>query len=338
LLIERRKLLHERTGQGLESMFPDQLDDHVSELARHYSHSENIEKAVEYLGRGGQQALQRSAYAEAISDLNAAVDLLQKLPESLERIQKELPLQLALGPVLMAIKGIAATEVERAYTRARGLCEQLRDRPELFHVLFGLYAVYFVRGDMRLAHDLAEQLLRRAQSADDPARLMFAHLALGFTSYQMGELLLAREHIEMAISFYDRERPLAFRFTGIDSKVMCLSYLAFTMWTLGYADQALKRANEAVGLAQALSHPFSLVFAENFAGFLYLYRREARAAQAHGELVITLCDEHEITEFFGLATFVCGAAMAGQGRNEEGIAQMQDASRASGVPSRDRVF
>jgi predicted ATPase/class 3 adenylate cyclase len=331
LLIERRKLLHERVGQALESMFTDQVDDHLGELARHYSHNENIDKAVEYLGRAGQQALQRSAYAEAISDLNAAVDLLQKLPESLERIQKELPLQLALGPVLMAIKGIAATEVERAYTRARGLCEQLGDRPELFHVLFGLYAVYFVRGDMRLAHDLAEQLLRRAQSADDPARLMFAHLALGFTSYQMGELLLAREHIEMAISFYDRGRPLAFRFTGIDSKVMCLSYLAFTMWTVGYADQALKRVNEAVGLAQALSHPFSLVFAENFAGFLYLYRREARAAQAHGELVITLCDEHEITEFFGLATFVCGAAMAGQGRNEEGIAQMQDASRASGV-------
>jgi predicted ATPase len=91
LLIERRKLLHECTGQVLESMFPDQLDDRVSELARHYSHSENIKKAIEYLGRLGQQALQRSAYAEAISDLNAAVDLLQKLPDSLERIQQELP-------------------------------------------------------------------------------------------------------------------------------------------------------------------------------------------------------------------------------------------------------
>jgi predicted ATPase len=134
----------------------------------------------------------------------------------------------------------------------------------------------------------------------------------------------------MAISFYDRERPLAFRFTGIDGKVMCLSYLAYTLWTLGYPDQALKRVNEAVGLAQALSHPFSLVFAENFAGFLYLYRREARAAQAQAELVTTICNEHEFTEFFELANFVRGAAMAGQGRSEEGIAQMQDASRASG--------
>src|SRR6266436_2354562 len=65
LLIERRKLLHERIGHVLESMFPDQLDDHVSELARHYSSSDNLIKAVEYLGRAGQQALQRCAPADA---------------------------------------------------------------------------------------------------------------------------------------------------------------------------------------------------------------------------------------------------------------------------------
>jgi class 3 adenylate cyclase/predicted ATPase len=334
LLIERRKLLHERTGRGLESMFADQLDDHVSELAHHYSHSENIEKAVEYLLRAGQQALQRCAYAEAISTLNAGMDLLQKLPDSLERIQQELPLQLALGQVLMAIKGIAATEVERAYTRARELCEQLGDRPELFQVLFGLYAVYFVRGEMRPAHDLAAQLLRPAQSADDPVRLMFAHLALGFTSYQRGALLLARHHIEKALPLYDRERRLAFRLGGTDGEVMCLSYLAFTLWTLGYPDQALKRVNDAIGLARELSHPFSLVFAEDFAGFLHLYRREAPAAQEHGETVIALSTEHGMTEFFEQATFVCGVAMAGQGRIERGTAQMQVALRASGLALR----
>ena len=77
---------------------------------------------------------------------------------------------------------------------------------------------------------LAEQLLQRAQSAHDPALLMFAHEALGYTSYQMGELLLAKEHLEMAISLYDRERhrPLALSTIGLDSGVQCLSYAAFT--------------------------------------------------------------------------------------------------------------
>jgi class 3 adenylate cyclase len=95
LLIERRKQLHERAGQALESILANQLDDHLTQLAHHYSHSDNLEKAVEYLGRAGQQALQRSAYADAIGGLNAAIDLLQRLPDGPKRIDKELQLQLA---------------------------------------------------------------------------------------------------------------------------------------------------------------------------------------------------------------------------------------------------
>ena len=106
LLVERRKLLHERAGQALESMFAEQLEDHLDELAHHYSRSDNVAKAVEYLGRAGQQALQRSAYADAISSLSAAIDLLQRLPDSPERIQRELLLQLAVGPALIAVKGL----------------------------------------------------------------------------------------------------------------------------------------------------------------------------------------------------------------------------------------
>ena len=62
LLVERRKLLHERAGEALESLFAGQLEDHLDELAHHYGRSDNVDKAVEYLGRAGQQALQRSAY------------------------------------------------------------------------------------------------------------------------------------------------------------------------------------------------------------------------------------------------------------------------------------
>ena len=78
-------------------MFASHLDDHLSQLAHHYSHTDNLDKAIEYLGRAGQQALQRSAHSEAIDSLNAAIDLLQRLPDSPERQRKELPLQMALG-------------------------------------------------------------------------------------------------------------------------------------------------------------------------------------------------------------------------------------------------
>jgi class 3 adenylate cyclase/predicted ATPase len=335
LLVERRKPLHERTGLALEAMFAGRLDDHLDELAHHYSRSDNVAKAVEYLGRAGQQALQRSAYADAIRSLHAAIELLQRLPDNPGRIHQELRLQLAIGPALNAVKGFAAPEMERAYSRARELCERLGDSPELFPALFGLRINSLLRAQLRTAYELAEQLLRRAQSEQDPALLMFAHLALGDTSLWMGELLLAREHLEMAISLYDpeRHRALALRYGGMDARVWCLLLAAWTLRVLGYPDQARERGKEARMLAQGLSNPFGLALAEYFVGILRQSQRETRAAQQTAEALMELSIEHGLTGYLALATRLRGWAMAEQGRHEEGIAQLQEglaASRALG--------
>jgi len=236
----------------------------------------------------------------------------------------------------MAVKGEAAPETERAYTRARELCEQAGDPPELFPALWGLWLVQLLRGELRTAYELAEQLMLRAQSARDPAPLLYAHTALGDTSFWMGALLPAREHFGMAISLYDRERhgPLRLRYGTVDNGVICLPYMAGTRWYLGYPDQALKRLNEALTLAQALSHPQSLAWAATFLGVLRQYRREARAAQEAADGAMELSAERGFTDFLARATALRGWAMAEQGRNEQGIALIQEGlavSRATGA-------
>jgi len=250
LLVERRKLLHERAGVALESMFAEQLDDYLEELAHHYRRSDNTEKAVEYLGRAGQQALQRSAYADAISNLSAGLNLVQKLRDSSERIQRELLLQMSIGPALIAVKGNAAAEVERAYARARELCERLDDPPELFPAMWGLSLMHLLRGELRKSYELAEQMLRRAQSSGDPTFLLYGHFALGSTFYFLGEFLSAREHLEIAVTLYDPQlhRLVTSRYGGGNPGVASRSFAAWTLWQLGYPDQALKRGNEALTL------------------------------------------------------------------------------------------
>ena len=335
LLVERRKFLHERAGVALESMFAGQLEDHLDELAHHYSDSDNVEKAVEYLGRAGQQALQRSAYADAIDRLTAAIDLLPRLRESPERIQRELLLQSAIGPAFMAVKGYAAPETEQAYRRARELREQLGDDSQLFPVLWGLCMNHLLGGEYRTAYELAEQLLRRAEGTPDPAPLLYANLALGFTSYYMGGFLLARKQFETAFSLYrpERDRTLAIRY-GYDAGVICLPHVAWTLWQLGFPDQALKRGNETNALCQGLSHPFSLANAGVLVSFLHQYRREARAAKENAEIAIALSAEHGYPDRLAYATSLRGWAMSEQGRNEEGIAQIREglaALRATGT-------
>ena len=165
VLIERRKQLHERAGQALESMFVEHLEEHLVELAHHYSHSDNVGKAVEYLGRAGVQAIRRSALADAIASLVSAIDLLQKPPASPENIPaRESRLQLALGAALISVRGETAAEVERAFTRAAELCERLDDHVTLCQSQFGLWAVYCARGELPKAYQLAQQLWQRAQN------------------------------------------------------------------------------------------------------------------------------------------------------------------------------
>jgi len=335
LLIERRKLLHERAGQALESIFAGQVDDHLTQLAHHYSHSDNIDKAVEYLGRAGQQALQRSAHADAIGNLSAAINLLQKLPDSPERIRRELLLQLALGAALSS-RGFAAPEVERAYTSARELGERLGDPPGLFLALYGMWVIHLVRAELPKAYELAEQLLRRARRLSDRTLLLLGDYALGHVWFHMGEFLLASEHLENAITLYDpeRHRTLTFRFYMADARVSCLSYAACTQWLLGYPDQALARSNQALTLAQALSDPHSLAFAHYSVGILRQFRREAHVTQKTAERVITLSAEHGFTYILAGAISLRGWAMTEQRHYEEGIAQLRDgivATRTTGM-------
>jgi predicted ATPase len=332
LLIKRRKQLHEQTGQALESIFAGQLDDHLSQLAHHYSLSDNVDKAIEYLGRAGKQSMQRSAYTDAINSLNVAIELLQRLPDGLERIQVEL-LQLSLGLALFAIEGFAAAEAERAFTRAREICERLGDPPELFPAAFGLWAVYYLRGELHVAYAYAEQLMRRAEIFGDSALLISAHIALGDTLSSRGKPVLAMEHLELALSLYDPERHLHLTVFDGDARVNPLCYSAVTLWALGYPDRALRRSEEALRLAHTLAHAHDLALVEFFCGRLLQERRDASATRETAERLIALSREHGFSFWLAQATLERGAAIAEEGGNEEGIALMLegfDMLRAAG--------
>src|SRR5437016_3221509 len=83
--------------------------------------------------------------SEAVQHFTRGLELLTTLPETPARAQQELDLQIALGPVLMAAKGHAAPEVEQTYARARALCAQVGETPQLFPTLRGLCRFYRYR-------------------------------------------------------------------------------------------------------------------------------------------------------------------------------------------------
>jgi predicted ATPase/class 3 adenylate cyclase len=329
VLLERRKVLHEHTAQAIEEIYHVRLEEYYGELAHHYRRSGNTIKAIEYLGLAGQQAVQRSANAEAINHLTAALALLNTLPDTPERSQRELTLQIALGNALMATKGYTAPEVEQAYTRARALCQQIGETPQLFPVLWGLWAVYVSRAELQTGRELAEQFLRLAQDAQDSALLVEAYSMLGGTLFLTGELASAQAHTEQGMALYDAAKhgSLAVLY-GEDPGVLCLCYGASAQGYLGYPDRALKRIEEALTLAQELAHPHSLANALYWAAMLQQFRREGPGVQGRAEALLALCTEQGFPHWLAAGNILQGWALAVQGQGEEGIAQLRQGRAA----------
>jgi predicted ATPase/class 3 adenylate cyclase len=321
LLRSRRKELHARTAEVLVGQFLDRVTLAPELLAHHYTEAGLLEQAIPCWQNAGQRAVERSANTEAISHFTKGLELLRSTPDSIERNQQELMLQITLGGALMAIQGLAAPEAGKAYARALELCRQVDETPQLFPALGGLASFYVGRGKIGTARELAEQALRLAQNLQTPKFLQAAHHMMGLASWLLGEFPQARTHLEQAIALYD---PQTRRVRALqDPEVGCLAAAAGPLWALGYPDQALKRIQESFTLAQELSHSSSLAYALVSAVALYVLRREVEATQEQAGALIALCHEQDSMLWESLGITCRGWALAKQGRKEEGIAQIR---------------
>src|SRR5262249_46247042 len=137
-------------------------------------------------------------------------------------------------------------------------------------------------------------LLTLAKNVRRPLFFLWAHYLLGEVLLYSGELVLAREHLEHGLAFYDPQRRRSYRGPH-DPSVACSANAALALWCSGYPDQARKQAYEATALARELTLPFSLAHAMYFTAVVHQARREGRAAQEQAEAVISLCSEQGIT-------------------------------------------
>jgi predicted ATPase len=320
----RRSRLHRLIGERIEAAYGTQVREIAAELAVHFEQGRDYRRAVQYLQQAGENAVQRSAHQEAITLLTKGLELLKTLPDTSERIQQELRLQITLGGPLIATKGYSTLEVEQVYTRARELCRQLGETPQLFPVLYGLTGFSVVRGEIQTARELSEQLLRIAQSVSDPFLLVTAHTFMGGALFYLREFESALEHFEQGVALYDPQKHHAFAsLYGVDNGLLGLCYVVYTLWQLGYPDQALARMREALALAQKLSHPYTLAVVLLCETIIHQFRREAQATQEAAEATLALCSEQGFGQVVAQAALSRGWALVEQGQGEEGIAQIQ---------------
>jgi class 3 adenylate cyclase/predicted ATPase len=321
VLLERRKQLHEHVGRAIEMLYSASLDDHLAELAHHFSRSVNRVKAIEYLHLAGSQAMSRGALIQAIRDFEAALDLIKELPPGAERDGLELTQLGPLGTASIAIRGYASPEVGPIFGRARELCERIGTPDQLFAVVWGNFAWHVVRGEMGLSLQIATESMALAERFDDPGIWMEALFLLGVTQFYRGEFLEALSQYDKGLSRYDdreRNRLWALR-VGEDAGVTHRCYTALALWHLGYPERSMRSMAEAKRLAHDINHPFSLAYAQHHASWLYHRLGLSAEMLISSEEGLVTATEHGFALFQATATIYRAAALLLERRAQEAL-------------------
>ncbi|MGE0820952.1 MAG: AAA family ATPase [Candidatus Binatia bacterium] len=320
----RRVRLHKQIGERKEAAFGLRAGDIATELAMHFEQGRDVRRAISYLERAGNNALQRSANVEATRHLTQALTLLPRLPASMERTRQELTLRLTLGTPMLALKGYGAPEVRHHYQQALALCRALDDPPDLFPVLWGLWVSHAVAGELSTAEELANQLARFIEGMEDAKLALQAHHALWTTLLARGDFTTCQLHVEEGLHLYhtDQHYPQAFVYGGHDPGVCCRIHGGFLYWLLGYPDRAVQLNREALALSRELSHPQTMAWALSASAMLHQFRGESIVAQQSAEEAIALSAEQQFAMWAAYSPVVLGWAMVAQGNQEYGLAQM----------------
>jgi tetratricopeptide (TPR) repeat protein len=322
LLNETRRMLHERTARAIERLHAHGLEQHYADLAHHYLHGMDSEKAVHYARLAAEQAVSRAAYAEASKLIAAALKLLSSLPNEPKRIRGELALRAVEAAVAYVVNGASSSEREIAIRRMCKLGETLGGGIPLLRGQIALSSVLFNRGEAAQGLELAQRCVELAQAMGELELLAAARYSAGLLALSCGNLRQAFSHLEDGIHLIDHTRhslsPAGFLYS-----ISFTCNLALILQLLGRVTDAPRIADDGLRQARDSGHIPSLGLALTLCQWLHRYRCEARIVRMHAEEAIALSQENGFQDWLYVGRFHHGWALAQLGQLEQGIAEME---------------
>jgi class 3 adenylate cyclase/predicted ATPase len=324
LLKSSRHEHHRRIAETIDEHFPEICGAQPELVARHYTEAGLLEKAVPLWIDAAQQAAMRFASQEVIAQCERALQLLQELPKTDFRDRQELDLLLLLGPAQMVAIGFGSSASTLTYQRAHDLAAKIDDDSALFTVTWGLWLNHQQRAKIDQARGLVKDVEKIASRQGNPEMDLQANHASWTTHLVIADLDTVRKNVERGLAIYDRDQhgSHVFRYGGHDPGVCALIHGALALWAQGYPDQSILYAQQAIELAEEISHPLSLAIALAMASFTRQHRGEISEVLSLAQRTIDLCSERGIPHYLAVGHIVHGWAVVSSGQPELGLAEM----------------
>ncbi|WP_437724996.1 TOMM system kinase/cyclase fusion protein [Sorangium sp. So ce861] len=300
-----RQRIHARIAQALEEGFPEVVRTRPDLLAHHHAAAEQKQEAIGYAQQAAEQALGRSAYAEASAHASNVVAWIEALPAA-ERVEAELGANSVRLQALMSTQGWASPDVRALAEKSRALLPGSKTTEHTVSTLFGLYMHCHVASERAACRQVADELVAFADRIEDPSLQCVAATAKGVGFHAEGRFLDAETWFDRALHLYDPARDAkqgsAF---GMDCRVWASGQLAWVQWGMGRTTRAFQLANEAIAWAREINHVPSLGIALLYLSQIQHMNGDKPAVRkTTGELL-------EASKAYGLPAFEgYGAALA----------------------------
>jgi class 3 adenylate cyclase/tetratricopeptide (TPR) repeat protein len=324
VLQDRRRALHARVVEAMEQLYPDRLVEHVERLAHHAIRGEQWEKAVAYLRHAGTKALACSANREAVAWFEQALAALARLPETRERLAQGIDLRFDLRNSLVPLGRLA--ELQGHLRTAENLARALGDRRRVGWVSIYMSAHLWQTGNSIGARAFGEAAHAIGEELQDFALQVAANFYLGQACFVCGEYQRAEDFLKQNVVLLQGgglDRQL-FGLAGFPA-ILSGSYVAWSMAERGEFDAGLASGQEAVRLAGALEHPYSLILACWRLGCVYSIRGDLPDSITVLERSLAVSREWNVTLLRPYVTWSLGYAYALAGRVAEGLSFLQQA-------------
>jgi predicted ATPase len=266
------------------------------------------------------------AWREVMGQTQRALALLEALPEGPERTRSEQTLLQRRVRSIIAQHGYASSEVEPLSRRLAAIAEQLGDGYALRMARFALFGFYVTRADYEKADELADWVVQESEQTRDAEAKVTAAYIKGMLLFILGRFSEARELLEPASSLCPLDHgPSRFSDLGLlqDPDVSALTTLACVLACLGFPEQALRRSDEAILLAEKIGNPFSLAYAQDFGTVARQLVADTREVKGLSQALLALATERGVALFRAMARVLGAWARVAAGDAEEGIAALE---------------
>jgi DNA-binding SARP family transcriptional activator/class 3 adenylate cyclase len=253
MLRHHRRFLHGHVGRAIEQTYADRVEEHLSELARHYSEAELWEKAVEFSWRAARRARGLTRYDETVRFLREALADLDRVPGRAQRNAQRFDLHYDLYDALCNAGQLP--EAMEVCAGAEGIAREMDDRSRLGTAELMTGTVHILLGENENSRPYMSQALAHFQGTGETWKLIDTKWLLGVTYDDGGrwkeaesylrEALLEMEALGATTRYADSIQAIPY--------VISCAHLCCNLSMQSRIDEARMLCRKGFGPAQALA-------------------------------------------------------------------------------------